>query len=150
MSAGLAASTVTPGSTAPVVSLTSPARVACAAATRGTAATSPNNRKHLAIVRMVISWRLVASLSYQASDWTYQRQSRLRSRDIEQATCEDSRYWRRTIVRAAATESIRGVLWGHLKARPTRLSWLTRRGNQARIPVETPVRRCGLGNKARF
>src|SRR6476620_9118666 len=53
MSAGLAASTVTPGSTAPVVSLTSPARVACAAATPGTAATSPNNRKHLATVRMV-------------------------------------------------------------------------------------------------
>src|SRR5687767_15289431 len=53
MSAGLAASTVTPGSTAPVVSLTSPARVACAAATRGMSATSPNNRKHLASVRMV-------------------------------------------------------------------------------------------------
>src|SRR6476660_9629100 len=68
MSAGLAASTVTPGSTAPVVSLTSPARMACAATTRGTAATSPNNRKHLAIARMVTSWRLVASLSYQASD----------------------------------------------------------------------------------
>src|SRR5215203_4423 len=80
MSAGLAASTVTPGSTAPVGSLTSPARVACAAATRGTAATSPNNRKHLAIVRIVTSWRLVASVSYQASDGTYQRQPRLLKR----------------------------------------------------------------------
>src|SRR6185503_5705874 len=55
VSAGLAASTVTPGNTAPVVSLTSPARMACAAATRGTAATSPNNRKHLTIVRIVTS-----------------------------------------------------------------------------------------------
>ena len=73
-----------PGSTAPVVSLTSPARVACAAATRGTTATSPNNRKHLAIVRMVTSWRFVASLSYQASGGTYQRQSRLLSRVTEQ------------------------------------------------------------------
>src|SRR3970040_1717414 len=84
MSAGLAASTVTPGSSAPVVSLTSPARVAGAAATRGMTATSPNNRKHLTIVRMVTSWRLVASLSYQANDGTYQRQSRLLSRVTEQ------------------------------------------------------------------
>src|SRR5512132_161160 len=71
MSAGLAASTVTPGSTAPVRSLTSPASVACAAATRGTTAISPNNSKHLAIVRIVTSWRLVASLSYHASDRNY-------------------------------------------------------------------------------
>src|SRR3954452_23357294 len=83
MSAGLAASTVTPGSTAPVVSLTSPARAACAAATRGTTATSPNNSKHLASVRMVTSWRLVASLPYEPNDGTYQRQSRLLSRGTE-------------------------------------------------------------------
>src|SRR5688572_8786936 len=83
-SAGLAASTVTPGNTAPVVSLTSPARMACAAATRGTTATSPNNRKYLATVRMVTSWRLVASVSYEASDGTYQRRPRLLSGVTEQ------------------------------------------------------------------
>src|SRR6187399_503562 len=62
MSAGLAASTVTPGSTAPVVSLTSPASVACAAATRGTTAISPNNRKHLASVRMWFSTKRIAGI----------------------------------------------------------------------------------------
>src|SRR5687768_12058979 len=98
MSAGLAASTVTPGSTAPVGSLTSPARVACAAATEGMTATSPNNRKHLTIVRMVTSWRLVASLAYQANDVTYQRHSRLLSKVTEQVADKrekDNRFWRR-------------------------------------------------------
>src|SRR4051812_17464636 len=84
MSAGLAASTVTPGSTAPVVSLTSPATVACAAATRGTTATSPNNRKHLATVRMVTSWRLAASFSYPADDVHFSGSHDLLSRGTEQ------------------------------------------------------------------
>src|SRR5688572_7427025 len=84
--------------------------MACAAATPGTTATSPNNRKHLTIVRMVTSWRLVASLSYRANDGTYQRQSRLLSRVTDQVVDKlekDSRFWRGRLVRAAATESTR-------------------------------------------
>src|SRR5213594_3398133 len=50
ISAGLAASTVTPGSTAPDASLTTPLMVACANATTGSNKTNPNAAPTLPIL----------------------------------------------------------------------------------------------------
>src|ERR1041385_3834889 len=50
MSAGLDASTVTPGSTAPDASLTTPLIVACANATTGSHSTNPNAKIPLPIL----------------------------------------------------------------------------------------------------
>ena len=46
VSAGLAASTVTPGRTAPEESLTTPAIVACARAADGSSSTAANEHEH--------------------------------------------------------------------------------------------------------
>src|SRR4029077_3607730 len=50
MSAGLDASTVTPGSTAPDASLTTPLIDACADATTGSNSTNPDAKTHLTIL----------------------------------------------------------------------------------------------------
>src|SRR5262245_43778871 len=68
INAGLAASTVTPGSTAPETSLTTPLMVACAEATTGSQQTNPNAAATLPI----LSTALLHVVVFQSFDsWVY-------------------------------------------------------------------------------
>src|SRR5262245_14172271 len=64
MSAGLDASTVTPGSTAPDASLTTPLIVACAEATIGSNSTNPNAKITLPILSTAYPPLLVFPVAY--------------------------------------------------------------------------------------
>src|SRR5262249_15016186 len=73
MSAGLLASTVTPGSTAPVVSFTTPANALCACAAAGSASHASATTNDIAIRLLVMQ---LSSLSHAAVDGTAERLQR--------------------------------------------------------------------------